>query len=137
MEIEAFREELKPIRRWNCAQLIKRKQRSLVCRVFSIWKKRAIGAARDRSNEDEARTREREETMRQSLLSRQNESKQSASQLERLNADLRRELAALQAEQRDIESSTGQIREELKGLSASSVYGLGSSVFSRSHSTRH
>jgi hypothetical protein len=77
------------------------------------------------------------EEARQALLARQNEANHSASQIERLNAQLRRELAALQAEQRELENSTGQVREELKGLSVSSAYGLGSSAPPKSHFLKH
>jgi cell shape-determining protein MreC len=127
MEVEVFTEELKAVRRWNCAQLIKRRQRAVISRLFFQWKREGMATQTIRS--------ERENSIHQSRLAQRNESKQSTSQLANLNAQLRRDLARLQAEQRDLESATGQIREELRGLSTSSSFQT--SPYRRSPLSRH
>jgi vacuolar-type H+-ATPase subunit I/STV1 len=101
MEIEIEREELPAVHKWNSAQLVKRRNRAVTVKVFTEWRRHTSAV---------------QEVHRQRELSVRTIDTQSSGPLSAYNEQLRRELEELQREQRDLERTTSQIREELRGL---------------------
>jgi hypothetical protein len=111
MEVEVEKEELFAVHKWNTAQLIKQKNRVLLCHTFSEWRRESLNALK---------TQREQEFLHQHEFAQQVRDSQPSKIIGRYNDQLRQELESLQREQHEIERMTGRIRGELNGLHTSS-----------------
>jgi hypothetical protein len=94
MEVDVSPEELFAVHVWNAAQVAKRKERALVCRVFGLWRRGVAPAEISRRKEEPQPT---------------------VGARGGFNERLREELRTLTEERSQIERATAQIQEQLRG----------------------
>jgi hypothetical protein len=94
MEVDVSPEELFAVHVWNAAQIVKRTERALVCRVLGLWR-RAVAPVE--------------------VSRRKEEPQLTVGARGGFNERLREELRTLTEERSQIERATVQIQEELRG----------------------
>ena len=110
--MEGAESERMAVHHWNCAQLLKRKSRSIKMKVFGLWKdatEQAIDLELDRLNEQIAK-------MNQQMNSMYMTTTKSNPPTSATNEQLRLQLNKLKEEQKQLEEETDVVKEELENL---------------------
>lgn len=106
--IDIDNDEIEALNTWNCAMLIKRKQRALLCKSFCKWKQNTndISNVKPTDSTISSKSQIRSPTKRET----------STRQPSYTNQALQEELDTLIEEQKELEEATSQIKKSLKDI---------------------
>ena len=105
--IDVENDELEALNTWNCAMLLKRKSRALLCKCFCKWKQ----ISNDISN-----VKPTESSISSRSQTRSKTHKDALKQQNYTNQALQEELDTLIEEQRKLEEATSKIKKSLKDI---------------------
>ena len=107
MMIDIDKEEIEALHTWNCAMLLKRKNRALQCKYFSNWKQSINVLSNSRTQESSFTARNTDRIYQRSGTQKQQEFTHKA---------LQDELNSLLEEQKELEEATAKIKETLRDI---------------------
>ena len=105
--IDVENDEIEALNTWNCAMLLKRKSRALLCKCFCKWKQ----IANDITN-----IKPTDSTISSKSPARSPRRKEQTKQQNYTNQALQEELDTLIEEQRQLEEATSKIKQSLKEI---------------------
>ena len=132
MNFEASEEELYAVYTWNCAMLLKRKSRALLCRSFNHWRKRFSDKTVTEIN-SATRNQSGNVSARATSGAKIDSSKLAAE----TNAALQKELEMLIEEQNELEAATNQIKASIRQIAKSQASQQATSKQQPSFSSRY
>lgn len=110
--IDVDEKELPALHKWNSAQLLKRKNRSLKLRVLAIWKR-----ATEKCMDAQIHKLDEQITLlNQQINTQQIFTPKSNTYVSSTNENLRQQLEKLKEEQKQLEKDTTVVKEELANV---------------------
>ena len=106
--IDIDNDEIEALNTWNCAMLLKRKKRALLCKSFCKWKENTndISNVKPQESSISSKSQIRSPAKRETSTRQQNYTNQA----------LQEELDTLIEEQKELEEATSQIKKSLKDI---------------------